>query len=202
MTRESRRHHSTMHPLPPFTVPLLTAHNPKALTMSRAIAFVLAGGLLLAAGARAQTSAIRTEERTEDRTEARTENRNESRSDSATNPQRMGGPMGHHRPGSPGHGHGHGPRHPMMGWMLGRMDTDRDGAISRAELEAEHQRHAALFEQADADHDGKVTADEMRAFHGRHWKERRMEQRREGRPGPAPEVELPARPSEGGEPAR
>ena len=196
MTRESRRHHLTLHPLPPFTVPLLTAPNPKAMTMSRAVAFVLMGGFLLAAGARAQTSTIRTE----DRTEARTENRNESRSDSPANPQRMWGAMGHHRPGSPGHGHG--PRHPMMGWMLGRMDTDRDGAISRAELEAEHQRHAALFEQADADHDGKVTVDEMHAFHGRHWKERRMEQRREGRPGPAPEVELPARPSQGGEPAR
>ena len=90
----------------------------------------------------------------------------------------------------------------MMGWMLGRLDTDRDGAISRAELEAEHQRHVALFDQADADHDGKVTADELHAVHARHWKDRRPEQRRDGRPSPAPHSESPSRPSQGGEPAR
>jgi hypothetical protein len=47
-----------------------------------------------------------------------------------------------------------------------------------------------------------VTANELRAFHGRHWKERRTEQRRDGRPGPVPEVESPARASQGGEPTR
>jgi Ca2+-binding EF-hand superfamily protein len=90
----------------------------------------------------------------------------------------------------------------MMGWMLGRLDTDRDGAISRAELEAEHQRHVALFDQADADHDGKVTADELHAVHARHWKDQRPEQRRQTRPGTAPQSELPSRPSQGGEAAR
>ena len=90
----------------------------------------------------------------------------------------------------------------MMGWMLGRLDTDRDGAISRAELEAEHQRHVALFDQADADHDGKLSADELHAVHARHWKNRAPGQRREGRRGPSPQLESPSRPSQGGEAAR
>jgi hypothetical protein len=47
-----------------------------------------------------------------------------------------------------------------------------------------------------------VTADELHAVHARHWKDRRPEQRRDGRPSPAPQSESPSRPSQGGEPAR
>ncbi len=192
------------------TINPITVRNSKNLAFGRAIFIVITGGLLLATGAGAQTSEVRTD--------PRTESRPEPRSDSVIESQRAPGPMNHHRPGwhGPGHGHRHGHehghgqgqgqgqgfRHPMMGWMLGRLDTDRDGAISRAELEAEYQRHVALFDQADADHDGKVTADELHAAHARHWKDQRPEQRRETRPGTAPQSELPSRPSQGGEPAR
>ena len=194
MTLKSIPHHPTIDPT---VVP-----NPKNRALGRAIFIAITGGLLLATGAGAQTPEVRSD--------ARTENRPEPRSDSVLEPQRATGPMDHHRPGwhGPGHGHrqgygqGQNLRHPMMGWMMGRLDTDRDGAISRAELEAEHQRHVALFDQADADHDGKVTADELHAVHARHWKDRRPEQRRDGRPGPAPRSDSPPLPSQGGEPAR
>jgi len=201
------------------TIDSTTAPNPKTLAMGRAIFTVIAGTLLLATGVGAQTSEVRTDARTAARTDAPTDSRSESRPeprpDSAIESQRAAGAMDHHQPGwhKDGHRHGHGhgdgqgqgPRHPMMGWMLGRLDTDRDGAISRAELEAEHQRHVALFDQADADHDGKLTADELHAVHAvhaRHRKDRRPEHRREGRTGPSPRLESPTRPSQGGEPAR
>jgi len=179
-----------------------TAQNPQTRAIGRTIFTVIAGALLLATGAGAQTSEVRTDARTD----ARTESRPEPRPESLIESQRAAGPADHHRPGWNGdahrHGHGQVPRHSMMGWMLGRLDTDRDGAISRTELEAEHQRHVALFEQEDVDHDGKLTADELRAVHARHWKDRRPEQRRDGRLGPFPQLELPSRPSQGGEPAR
>ena len=192
MTLKLIPHHPTINPI--------TVRNSKNLAFGRAIFIVITGGLLLATGAGAQTSEVRTV--------ARTESRPEPESDSVIEFQRAPGPMDHHRPGwhDPGHGHRHGQgqsfRHPIMGWMRGRLDTDRDGAISRAELEAEHLRHVALFDQADADHDGKVTANELHAVHARHRKDQRLEQRRETRPGPAPQSELPSRPSQGGEPAR
>jgi Ca2+-binding EF-hand superfamily protein len=55
----------------------------------------------------------------------------------------------------------------MGGGMDGRMpgflaaDTDKDGAISRAEADA---LHAERFSTADADGDGTITRDEMRAM--------------------------------------
>jgi len=79
--------------------------------------------------------------------------------------------------------------------MMGQLDTDGDGAVSRAELEAAHQRHMALFEQADTDRDGKLTRGEMRAFHAHQWRERRSQRRAEPRapgdpvPPPAPGTE-------------
>ena len=204
MTHQVISHHPKNDPT--------TAKNSKTLAMGRTIFNVIAGALLLAMGAGAQTSEVRTDARTDAPTDAptdaRTESRPEPRPDSAIESQRAGVTVDHHRPGwhgdghRHGHGHGPGPRHPMMGWMLGRLDTDRDGAISRAELEAEHQRHVALFDQADADHDGKLSADELHAVHARHWKDRAPGQRREGRPGPSPQLESPSRPSQGGEAAR
>jgi hypothetical protein len=82
--------------------------------------------------------------------------------------------------------------------MMGHLDTDGDGAVSRAELEAAHQRHLALFDQADTDRDGKLTRDEMRAFHARQWQERRSQRRSEPR---APGDTAP-RPAPGAEPVR
>lgn len=52
----------------------------------------------------------------------------------------------------------------MMQWV----DADRDGQISRAEIDAAHQKMAArsavAFEKADVDRDGKLSQTEMAAF--------------------------------------
>ena len=75
-----------------------------------------------------------------------------------------GGPAGGHRgshcgPGGPGTRQG-----AMMNWL----DTDADGQISRAELEAANQarlaRELKAFDAADANKDGKLSQDEMKAF--------------------------------------
>ena len=100
---------------------------------------------------------------------------------------RMGGgfpghPGWHGGPGYPAHGPMRGPNWgPNWGPFMAHLDTDGDGAVSRGELEAAHQRHMALFEQADTDRDGKLTRDEMRAFHGHQWQERRSQRRSEPR---------------------
>ena len=196
MTLKEISNHPTIDPT--------TAPNSKTSAGGRTIFTVIAGGLLLAVGAGAQTFEVRTDARTDARTRAPTESRPQPGSDSAIESQGATGPMDHHRPGwnGDGHRHGHGPHHSMMGWMPGRLDVDRDGAISRGELEAEHQRHVALFDQADADHDGKVTAEELHAVQAAHWKDRRPAQRGEDRPGSSPQLELPSRSSQGGEPTR
>lgn len=84
----------------------------------------------------------------------------------------MGGPgMGDHGMGDHGMG-GHGPRghdrhggfgmrgpgHGMM--MLGMADTNKDGAVSKAEFMAAATRH---FGEMDANNDGKVTQEERQA---------------------------------------
>jgi hypothetical protein len=52
----------------------------------------------------------------------------------------------------------------MMNWL----DTDADGQISRAELEAANQarlaRELKAFDAADVNKDGKLSQDEMKAF--------------------------------------
>jgi Ca2+-binding EF-hand superfamily protein len=52
----------------------------------------------------------------------------------------------------------------MMNWL----DTDADGQISRAELEAANQarlaRELKAFDAADLNKDGKLSQDEMKAF--------------------------------------
>jgi hypothetical protein len=48
------------------------------------------------------------------------------------------------------------------------MDTDRDGQISREEMQSAHarmgERQMSAFDGADANKDGKLSADEMKAF--------------------------------------
>lgn len=61
-----------------------------------------------------------------------------------------------------GPGHRHGPRHGGHGAMA--MDTDGDGQLSKAELQAAQQRQLQAFDKADANADGKLTRDEMRAY--------------------------------------
>ncbi|SBV37176.1 Calcium-binding EF-hand-containing protein [uncultured Stenotrophomonas sp.] len=43
------------------------------------------------------------------------------------------------------------------------LDTDGDGAVSRAEAQA-HAGLASVFDAADADKDGTLTSDEYRAY--------------------------------------
>jgi hypothetical protein len=63
---------------------------------------------------------------------------------------------------------GHGGRGGHAGHGMSRLDTDRDGAVSRAEFEqaqqAGAQRRLQAFDTADADKDGKVTTAEWQAF--------------------------------------
>jgi hypothetical protein len=52
---------------------------------------------------------------------------------------------------------------PMMGGkMLEKMDTDKDGKISKQEWQLHHE---AMFSKMDADQDGFLTKDEMKAHH-------------------------------------
>ena len=43
-----------------------------------------------------------------------------------------------------------------------KMDTNKDGSVTKAEFDAMHQAH---FEKMDGNKDGAVSADEMKAFH-------------------------------------
>jgi len=158
--------------LKPTSIRLINARSSTARAVSRSMTALIASGILLIAAASAQT------------TELRSETGPEPKSEKARAPQAAIGPVDHHHLGF--HDHEHGPHHPLMSWMLRRLDTDRDGSVSRAELTSAHERQVALFEKADLDHDGKVTADELRAFQSRRWKERRPDQQNEGRPAPAP----------------
>lgn len=49
--------------------------------------------------------------------------------------------------------------------MMRRMDTDRDGSVSKAELQAAQQKQLDMFDRADTNKDGKLSADERRAFY-------------------------------------
>jgi Spy/CpxP family protein refolding chaperone len=60
---------------------------------------------------------------------------------------------------------GHGMRHNRGDHMVSRMDTDKDGAVSRAELQAAQQKQLDMFDRADVNKDGKLSADERKAFH-------------------------------------
>jgi hypothetical protein len=45
-----------------------------------------------------------------------------------------------------------------------RLDQDRDGFVSKHELELENQTRSAAFREADQNHDGKLDASEMRRY--------------------------------------
>ena len=60
------------------------------------------------------------------------------------------------------HGKGHKGMGPMHGKMMEKMDTDKDGKISKQEWQAHHE---TMFTQLDADKDGFVTKEEMKAHH-------------------------------------
>jgi EF hand domain-containing protein len=49
----------------------------------------------------------------------------------------------------------------MFRMMFALMDSDGDGAISSAELQAAHER---IFKAMDSNKDGKLTPEEMQAF--------------------------------------
>jgi hypothetical protein len=49
--------------------------------------------------------------------------------------------------------------------MLRRMDTDKDGLLSKAELQAAQQKQLDIFDRADANKDGKLSQEERKAFH-------------------------------------
>jgi EF hand len=66
-------------------------------------------------------------------------------------------------PGGPAQHRHHGPRdrgHAMMQ----RIDLDRDGMISRAELDAAHQRQLQAFDAADTNKDGVLSREEIQQF--------------------------------------
>lgn len=69
-------------------------------------------------------------------------------------------------PCGPGHPyrqqHAGGPRGGRMMMMM--LDADRDGEVSRAELQSSQQRQLERFDKADANGDGKLSADEMRTL--------------------------------------
>lgn len=48
------------------------------------------------------------------------------------------------------------------GKFFEQMDSNHDGAISKKEFDAFHNKH---FKELDANHDGKVTQEEMQAAH-------------------------------------
>ncbi len=59
--------------------------------------------------------------------------------------------------GGPAYGHGGGHGAPMMN-MMERFDTDGDGKLTRAEIEAERAKRMAMF---DTDKDGALSLDEF-----------------------------------------
>jgi len=62
----------------------------------------------------------------------------------------MPGPKAGYQMGPGGHGHGHGM------WMMREFDTDHDGTISKAEVDA-------WFNSVDTNHDGKLDKSELEA---------------------------------------
>ena len=145
--------------------------RPKSSLLNGAISIAVASGLLWLQVANAQPSQVRAEGRIG------------PSSDKIGAPQAGASATVQDQPVEYDHKRDH--RHPRMADKLRGLDIDRDGAISRAELETRHQRQLKHFEQADADRDGKLTVDELRAFRARHRKERHSEQRNDSGPAPA-----------------
>lgn len=53
----------------------------------------------------------------------------------------------------------------MRAGFLARVDTGKDGKISRSEAEANAPRLAVMFDAIDSNKDGQLTKEEMEAFH-------------------------------------
>lgn len=70
----------------------------------------------------------------------------------------------------PDDGHGHGGR--GHGRMLEMLDTNKDGAISKAEFDA---KRSGDFAAADTNKDGNVSQAELTAFHEKKAAERKAE---------------------------
>ena len=68
-------------------------------------------------------------------------------------------------PCGPGAGHP-GPRAGHRAPMFRHLDTDGDGQVSRAELQAAHQRQLEQFDKADSNGDGKLSAEEFKPLRG------------------------------------
>jgi Ca2+-binding EF-hand superfamily protein len=68
--------------------------------------------------------------------------------------------------------HKRGPHH---GRIMEKLDTNKDGAISKEEFEA---KRASEFSEADADKDGTVTMAELSAYHEQKREERRQARER------------------------
>jgi EF hand len=49
--------------------------------------------------------------------------------------------------------------------MMRRMDTDKDGSVSKTELQAAQQKQLEMFDRADTNKDGKLSAEERKAFY-------------------------------------
>lgn len=88
-------------------------------------------------------------------------------------------------PCGPGGGRVPGMHHPQghHGAMLRFLDTDHDGQLSRAEVQAGQQRQLEMFDKADTNGDGKLSPEEMRALRGR-WRDLAPGGRADGRGGP------------------
>lgn len=54
------------------------------------------------------------------------------------------------------------------------MDDNANGAVTRAELGAKHERWSEDFDIIDANRDGKITGQELRAYHQATMKARRV----------------------------
>jgi hypothetical protein len=86
-----------------------------------------------------------------------------------------------------GQGMRHGQRGERGGQHFKQMDTDGDGAISRAEFDTAGQKmneqRAKFFETADANKDGKLSREEMQAFRQSHRRGPHGGQAQPGQPG-------------------
>lgn len=56
---------------------------------------------------------------------------------------------------------GRGPGMKKHGMMFEKMDTDKDGKISKQEWQAHHEK---MFSELDGDSDGSITKEEMKAM--------------------------------------
>lgn len=87
-----------------------------------------------------------------------------------------------------------GPQPPPAGIrrMMADMDTDHDGAVSREEFLAAHQRADQSFDRLDSNHDGVLSRDEFMAGGGQ-WRAERFRVLDSNKDGRITREELEAR---------